>query len=146
MTPGGLSLSGLLRVAFAAITGAAGHWRRVRQNRLLARSDPSGRQWPRQQRLHGTWPPPGTSEPADLQIDSILDKIRVAGYESSSIAVLTLPQAERIDQMQRRSIPEVTESTRCGSAKLVGAGLRHGRNVSTERGEEPKNRERPQAQ
>jgi DNA-binding IclR family transcriptional regulator len=70
-------------------------------------------------------------EQADPQIDSILDKIRVAGYESSpsvqvrglwavsfpildtqgrAIAALTVPYAERIDQMQRKSIPEVSEA------------------------------------
>jgi DNA-binding IclR family transcriptional regulator len=70
-------------------------------------------------------------EQADPQIESILDKIRVAGYESSpsvqvrglwavsfpildtqgrAIAALTVPYAERIDQLQRKSIPEVTEA------------------------------------
>jgi DNA-binding IclR family transcriptional regulator len=70
-------------------------------------------------------------EQADPQIDTILDKIRVAGYDSSpsvqvrglwavsfpildtqgrAIAALTVPYAERIDQMQRKSIPEVTKA------------------------------------
>jgi DNA-binding IclR family transcriptional regulator len=84
-------------------------------------------------------------EHADPQIDSILDKIRVAGYESSpsvqvrglwavsypildtqgrAIAALTVPYAERIDQMQRKSIPEVTEAlgtaARTLSARIGG--------------------------
>jgi DNA-binding IclR family transcriptional regulator len=70
-------------------------------------------------------------EQAEPQIDSILEKIRVAGYESSpsvqvrglwavsypildtqrsAIAALTVPYAERIDQKQRKSIPEVAEA------------------------------------
>ncbi|MEY2688604.1 MAG: hypothetical protein RL375_2802 [Pseudomonadota bacterium] len=70
-------------------------------------------------------------EQADPQIDSILEKIRVAGFESipsvqvrglwavsypildtqgRAIAALTVPYAERIDQTQRKSIPEVTEA------------------------------------
>jgi DNA-binding IclR family transcriptional regulator len=84
-------------------------------------------------------------EQADPQIDSILDKIRVAGYESipsvqvrglwavsfpimdtqgRAIAALTVPYAERIDQMQRKSIPEVTEAlgtaARTLSARIGG--------------------------
>jgi DNA-binding IclR family transcriptional regulator len=67
---------------------------------------------------------------ADPQIDTILDSIRATGYESipsvqvrglyaisypildtqgRAIAALTVPYAERIDQTQRKSIPEVTE-------------------------------------
>lgn len=70
-------------------------------------------------------------EQADPQIHSILDSIRAAGYESipsvqvrglfavsfpildaqgRAIAALTVPYAERIDQVQRKSIPEVTEA------------------------------------
>jgi DNA-binding IclR family transcriptional regulator len=81
----------------------------------------------------------------DPQIDSILDKIRVAGYESipsvqvrglwavsfpildtqgRAIAALTVPYAERIDQLQRKSIPEVTEAlgtaARTLSARIGG--------------------------
>jgi DNA-binding IclR family transcriptional regulator len=84
-------------------------------------------------------------EQADPQIDSILDKIRVAGYESipsvqvrglwavafpildtqgRAIAALTVPYAERIDQQQRKSIPEVTEAlgaaARTLSARIGG--------------------------
>jgi DNA-binding IclR family transcriptional regulator len=68
---------------------------------------------------------------ADPQIDNILDSIRATGYESipsvqvrglyavsfpildtqgHAIAALTVPYAERIDQVQRKSIPEVTEA------------------------------------
>jgi DNA-binding IclR family transcriptional regulator len=70
-------------------------------------------------------------EQADVQIDSILNRIRVAGYESipsvqvrglwavsfpildtqgRAIAALTVPYAERLDQQQRKSIPEVIEA------------------------------------
>lgn len=70
-------------------------------------------------------------EQADPQLDSTLASIRTAGYESipsvqvrglyavsfpvldaqgRAIAALTVPYAERIDQMQRKSIPEVTEA------------------------------------
>ena len=84
-------------------------------------------------------------EQADPQIDSILDKIRVAGYESipsvqvrglwavsfpildtqgRAIAALTVPYAERLDQSQRKSIPEVTEAlgaaARTLSARIGG--------------------------
>jgi DNA-binding IclR family transcriptional regulator len=84
-------------------------------------------------------------EQADAQIDSILDKIRVAGYESipsvqvrglwavsfpildtqgRAIAALTVPYAERIDQVQRVSIPEVTDAlgaaARTLSARIGG--------------------------
>jgi DNA-binding IclR family transcriptional regulator len=84
-------------------------------------------------------------EQADPQFDTILDKIRVAGYESSpsvqvrglwavsfpvldtqgrAIAALTVPYAERIDQMQRKSIPEVTAAlgaaARTLSARIGG--------------------------
>jgi DNA-binding IclR family transcriptional regulator len=84
-------------------------------------------------------------EQADPQFDTILDKIRVAGYESSpsvqvrglwavsfpvldtqgrAIAALTVPYAERIDQKQRKSIPEVTAAlgaaARTLSARIGG--------------------------
>ena len=70
-------------------------------------------------------------EHADPQIDSILDSVRTAGYESipsvqvrglyavsfpildtqgCAIAALSVPYAERIDQSQRKSIPEVTQA------------------------------------
>lgn len=79
-------------------------------------------------------------EQDDPQIDSILDKIRVAGFESipsvqvrglwavsfpildtqgRAIAALTVPYAERIDQMQRRSIPEVTAALRVAARTLT---------------------------
>jgi DNA-binding IclR family transcriptional regulator len=78
-------------------------------------------------------------EQADPQIDSILEKIRVAGYESipsvqvrglwavsfpvldtqgRAIAALTVPYAERIDQTQRKSIPEVTEALGAAARNL----------------------------
>jgi DNA-binding IclR family transcriptional regulator len=94
-------------------------------------------------------------EQADPQIDSILEKIRVAGYESSpsvqvrglwavsypildtqgrAIAALTVPYAERIDQMQRKSIPEVTEAlgaaARTLSARIGGMVSTSGLNVA----------------
>jgi DNA-binding IclR family transcriptional regulator len=68
---------------------------------------------------------------ADPQINSILDSIRASGFESvpstqvrglyavsfpvldtqgTAIAALTVPYAERIDQTQRKSIPEITEA------------------------------------
>lgn len=70
-------------------------------------------------------------EQADPQIDNILDSVRASGYESipsvqvrglyavsfpildtqgHAIAALTVPYAERLDQVQRKSIPEVTEA------------------------------------
>jgi DNA-binding IclR family transcriptional regulator len=69
-------------------------------------------------------------EQANDQIETILDSIRATGFESipsvqvrglyaisfpildtqgRAIAALTVPYAERIDQVQRMSIPEVTE-------------------------------------
>jgi DNA-binding IclR family transcriptional regulator len=84
-------------------------------------------------------------EQTDPQIDQVLDSIRAAGYESipsvqvrglyavsfpvldaqgRAIAALTVPYAERIDQLQRKSIPEVTESlgvaARTLSARIGG--------------------------
>lgn len=82
---------------------------------------------------------------ADPQIHSTLDSIRAAGFESipsvqvrglfavsfpildaqgRAIAALTVPYAERIDQLQRKSIPEVTEAlgqaARTLSARIGG--------------------------
>ena len=78
---------------------------------------------------------------ADPQIDRTLDSIRAAGYESipsvqvrglhavsfpildtqnRAIAALTVPYAERIDQAQRKSIPEVTETLRAAARTLSG--------------------------
>lgn len=84
-------------------------------------------------------------EQANGQIDTILDSIRVTGFESipsvqvrglyavsfpildtqgRAIAALTVPYAERIDQVQRKSIPEVTEAlgvaARTLSARIGG--------------------------
>jgi DNA-binding IclR family transcriptional regulator len=81
----------------------------------------------------------------DIQIDSILDKIQVAGFESipsvqvrglwavsfpvldtqgRAIAALTVPYAERLDQTQRKSIAAVTEAlgvaTRILSRRIGG--------------------------
>lgn len=83
---------------------------------------------------------------ADPQIISILDSIRASGYESipstqvrglyavsfpvldsqgTAIAALTVSYAERIDQSQRKSIPEITEAlgeaARALSARVGGA-------------------------
>jgi DNA-binding IclR family transcriptional regulator len=91
---------------------------------------------------------------ADPQIDSILEKIRVAGYESipsvqvrglwavsfpildtqgRAIAALTVPYAERIDQLQRKSIPEVTDAlgaaARTLSARIGGMVSASGQNA-----------------
>lgn len=80
-------------------------------------------------------------EHADPQIDSILNSIRASGYESipsvqvrglyavsfpildtrdHAIAALTVPYAERIDQIQRKSIPEVTEALGAAARTLSG--------------------------
>lgn len=91
----------------------------------------------------------------DPQIDSILDKIRVAGYESipsvqvrglwavsfpildtqgRAIAALTVPYAERLDQTQKKSIPEVIEAlgaaARTLSARVGGAVSAVGMNAA----------------
>jgi DNA-binding IclR family transcriptional regulator len=91
---------------------------------------------------------------ADPQIDSILDSIRMAGYESipsvqvrglyavafpildmqgHAIAALTVPYAERIDQSQRKSIPEVTQTlglaARTLSTRIGGMVSSQGLNV-----------------
>jgi DNA-binding IclR family transcriptional regulator len=91
---------------------------------------------------------------ADPQIDQVLATIRTAGYESipsvqvrglyavsfpildaqgRGIAALTVPYAERIDQIQRKSIPEVTETlgraARALSARIGGMVSASGLNV-----------------
>jgi DNA-binding IclR family transcriptional regulator len=76
---------------------------------------------------------------ADPQIASILDTVRIAGFESipsvqvrglyavsfpildtrgHAIAALTVPYAERMDQSQRKMIPEVTELLRTAARAL----------------------------
>lgn len=78
-------------------------------------------------------------EQANAQLDNILESIRTAGYESipsvqvrglyavsfpildtqgRAIAALTVPYAERLDQNQRKSIPEVTEALRQAAQTL----------------------------
>jgi DNA-binding IclR family transcriptional regulator len=78
-------------------------------------------------------------EQDDPQIHTVLEKIRVAGYESApsvqvrglwavsfpildtqgrAIAALTVPYAERIDQLQRKSIPEVTDALGAAAGTL----------------------------
>jgi len=94
-------------------------------------------------------------EQADPQIDRTLASIRTAGYESipsvqvrglyavsfpildaqgRAIAALTVPYAERIDQIQRKSIPEVTEAlglaARELSTRIGGMVSSNGLNVS----------------
>jgi DNA-binding IclR family transcriptional regulator len=84
-------------------------------------------------------------EQANQQISTILDSIRATGFESipsvqvrglyaisfpildtqgQAIAALTVPYAERIDQVQRKSIPEVTQAlgiaARTLSARIGG--------------------------
>jgi DNA-binding IclR family transcriptional regulator len=84
-------------------------------------------------------------EQADAQIDRVLDSIRTAGYEAipsvqvrglyavsfpildaqgRAIAALTVPYAERLDQVQRKSIPEVIsalgDAARTLSARIGG--------------------------
>jgi DNA-binding IclR family transcriptional regulator len=106
-------------------------------------------------------------EHADAQIDSVLDKIRVAGFESipsvqvrglwavsfpildrqgSAIAALTVPYAERIDQMQRKSIAEVIEAlgaaARTLSTRVGGMGLSGGSSVAKEVSSRDRNRVR----
>lgn len=94
-------------------------------------------------------------EQAGPQIDSVLASIRTAGYESipsvqvrglyavsfpimdaqgRAIAALTVPYAERIDQVQRKSIPEVTETlgqaARTLSRRIGGMVSASGMNLS----------------
>jgi DNA-binding IclR family transcriptional regulator len=78
-------------------------------------------------------------EQADPQLDSVLESVRAAGFESipsvqvrglyavafpildtqkRAIAALTVPYAERIDQMRRKSIPEVTEALGAAAGTL----------------------------
>ena len=108
-------------------------------------------------------------EQADPQIGSILDSIRAAGYESipsvqvrglyavsfpildtqgRAIAALTVPYAERIDQMQRKSIPEVTEAlglaARTLSTRIGGMVTSRGLNA-TVHSEEQRRATRPGA-
>jgi DNA-binding IclR family transcriptional regulator len=91
---------------------------------------------------------------ADPQFGSVLDSVRAAGYESipsvqvrglyavsfpildtqgRAIAALTVPYAERIDQIQRKSVPEVTEAlgaaARTLSMRIGGGAATIGRNV-----------------
>jgi DNA-binding IclR family transcriptional regulator len=98
-------------------------------------------------------------EQADVQIDSVLASIRATGYESipsvqvrglyavsfpildaqgRAIAALTVPYAERIDQIQRKSIPEVTEAlglaARTLSKRIGGMVSADGLNVSEREG------------
>ena len=93
-------------------------------------------------------------EQADPQIDSSLASIRAAGYgsipsvqvrglyavsfpildtQARAIAALTVPYAERIDQSQRKSIPEVTEAlglaARTLSTRIGGVVSANGLNV-----------------
>ena len=99
-------------------------------------------------------------EQADPQIDSVLASIRAAGFESipsvqvrglyavsfpildaqgSAIAALTVPYAERIDQVQRKSIPEVTDALRLAARTLsarIGGMLSAGDLAVTEREEQ----------
>ena len=106
-------------------------------------------------------------EQADPQVDSVLDSIRAAGYESipsvqvrglyavsfpildaqeRAIAALTVPYAERIDQLQRKSIPEVTEAlglaARTLSTRIGGMLSANGLTV-TEREEQQRRNGRP---
>jgi DNA-binding IclR family transcriptional regulator len=103
---------------------------------------------------------------ADAQIDSVLDKIRVAGFESIpsvqvrglwavsfpildtqgwAIAALTVPYAERIDQVQRKSIAEVIDALGAAARTLsmrVGGMLgSSGSKVANETS--PRDRSRP---
>ena len=93
-------------------------------------------------------------EQADPQIDETLASIRAAGYESipsvqvrglyavsfpvldaqgRAIAALTVPYAERIDQIQRKSIPEVTKAlglaARTLSTRIGGMVASNGLNL-----------------
>ncbi|MGJ7511283.1 IclR family transcriptional regulator [Variovorax sp. GT1P44] len=88
---------------------------------------------------------------ADPQIDNILATVRSTGYESipsvqvrglyavsfpildtqgHAIAALTVPYAERLDQVERKSIPEVTEAlgaaAKALSLRIGGMGTLNG--------------------
>lgn len=89
-------------------------------------------------------------EQADAQIDNLLDSVRAVGFESipsvqvrglyaisfpildtqgRAIAALTVPYAERIDQMQRMSVPEVTQALGIAARTLsarIGGGAKAG--------------------
>lgn len=94
-------------------------------------------------------------EQADPQIEQVLATIKSAGYESipsvqvrglyavsfpildaqgRAIAALTVPYAERLDQLQRKSIPEVTQAlgkaARMLSTRIGGMVSASGLNVS----------------
>lgn len=104
---------------------------------------------------------------ADPQMEKVLDSIRTVGYESipsvqvrglyavsfpvldaqgRAIAALTVPYAERIDQIQRKSIPEVTEAlgraARTLSTRIGGMVSANGLTV-TEREEQQRRAGRP---
>jgi DNA-binding IclR family transcriptional regulator len=106
-------------------------------------------------------------EQADPQMERVLESIRTVGYESipsvqvrglyavsfpvldaqgRAIAALTVPYAERIDQIQRKSIPEVTDalgrSARTLSARIGGMVSASGLTV-TEREEQQRRTGRP---
>lgn len=106
-------------------------------------------------------------EQADPQMERVLESIRTVGYESipsvqvrglyavsfpvldaqgRAIAALTVPYAERIDQIQRKSIPEVTDalgrSARTLSARIGGMVSASGL-IVTEREEQQRRTGRP---
>ena len=92
---------------------------------------------------------------ANAQIESLLESICASGYEAipsvqvrglyaisfpildtqgRAIAALTVPYAERIDQMQRKSVPEVTDALRSASRTLsarIGGGGSAGKSAAT---------------
>lgn len=106
-------------------------------------------------------------EQADPQTESVLATIRAAGFESipsvqvrglyavsfpildaqgSAIAALTVPYAERIDQVQRKSIPEVTDALRLAARTLsarIGGMLSASDLAVTEREEQQRRSGRP---
>jgi DNA-binding IclR family transcriptional regulator len=95
---------------------------------------------------------------ADPQIEQVLDSIRASGYEAIpsvqvrglyavafpvldtqgfAIAALVVPYAERIDQSQRKSIPQVTQALRAAVENLsarLGGGPRRGNSAQKARG------------
>jgi DNA-binding IclR family transcriptional regulator len=95
---------------------------------------------------------------ADPQIEQVLDTIRASGYEAipsvqvrglyavafpvldtqgHAIAALAVPYAERIDQSQRKSIPQVTQALRAAVESLssrLGGGPRRGNSAQKARG------------
>ena len=101
-------------------------------------------------------------EQADPQIENVLDSVRASGFESipsvqvrglyavsfpildgqgHAIAALTVPYAERIDQSDRKSVPEVTDAlgaaARTLTARMGGTAPLSARNVAVlrERGD-----------